>query len=195
MKLRTDYVTNSSSSSFIIRDIDMDKFIGLLPQKKQEIIKKFGYLIEEEKFPGWCKLLDKEFDEIEIKRFREHDLYDLWELYDWYKDRGKLKEMLGISKKDKNDEWINRKLSDQVIEHITVWVILEYMNKAYRADEDYALSFDYSVWYGRHTDWESNYSYFSWIEAELLKTAVMNNYADVEDCMKKFEGMHIGDLM
>ena len=202
MKIRTDYVTNSSSSSFIIRDIDMDKFKLLLGQAKHHIIRKWEKMNKENvsyRFTlddfDW---LDKEFDGIqaEVKRFREHDLEDLWELYCWYGDRGRLRDILGISNEDRSDAWMNIKLSSEDIELITAEVILEYMKRLYDSDiyPDLAL-FNYDKWYERHNDPESEYSYFSWLRGGLLKSAVMNNYTEVEKCMKKFDGMHVGDVM
>ncbi|MBR1597869.1 MAG: hypothetical protein IJ661_03020 [Lachnospiraceae bacterium] len=78
MKIRTDYVTNSSSSSYIMKDPEIKSIREAFEEKKKELLN------DEE----WSFLYDhicKDMDNVEFKKLKEWPLCDLHEVFDWYK--------------------------------------------------------------------------------------------------------------
>lgn len=80
MKIRTDFVTNSSSSSFILKDTNMDDIYKAFEGKKAEILKD-EWVSERnyEAYLDWLKY-------IKPVPIREHDLGALSEVLGWYED-------------------------------------------------------------------------------------------------------------
>ena len=82
MKLRTDFVTNSSSSSFIFeKGIDLSEF-------KQRAMEKHKVVYGPSQYKGYFRYEDGEWIlqhlEQEVERISELDYWPLRELYVWY---------------------------------------------------------------------------------------------------------------
>lgn len=80
MKIRTDFVTNSSSSSFILKDTNMGEIYQAFEKKKHEILTKKWY--DEEDYNEYLDWL-KGIKPIPI---HEHGIDELTEVLGWYED-------------------------------------------------------------------------------------------------------------
>lgn len=80
MKIRTDFVTNSSSSSFILKDTKMDDIYKSFENKKDSILAEEWYDEDDyEMFLDWLKW-------IKPTPIREHNMRDLYSVLGWYEE-------------------------------------------------------------------------------------------------------------
>ena len=100
MKVRTDFVTNSSSSSFVFKEFDK--------QYIRRLLKKHLYVpLQDEDEADIYELAKLDMNYIEGERFGEHRICDLMEVYSWFRNKI-LGEIIGIpftEERPEHEKW------------------------------------------------------------------------------------------
>lgn len=179
MKIRTDFVTNSSSSSFILINFDE---------------KKFEKLVEGNMIIGGDTLFS-----ICTKKFTDYDFEELEEVFNWYKE-DILYEILGkgiIWRKHLEDA-LNRPLSYEQMKNLAPVCALQIMVKCkwYCKRYNQGQNFKNNIFSMEALEmFKSEYyvEYGLWYDD--LVVFFMEHSEEVSDYLKCFDGKHMGDIM
>lgn len=141
MKIRTDFVTNSSSTSFIFKEDNLE-------QHKDDIAKTIKKMIDEDENNFWDEnYIFEQFDQVcnNIKRIKDHDIWNLDELYGWYPIPGMDGEVFKLFWGEKNhdekeftpdqEEFFRQNLTDKDVDEMAVFIIQDMLSYGFR-DED-----------------------------------------------------------
>lgn len=197
MKIRTDFVTNSSSSSFIFKEYDQGKIKKAI-EKRLSVPPKDEW---EERSYEWVRESC-----IEGKRFKEHCTSNLWEVFSWYREEV-ICDILGIKYKklyynykdeyEKNYFKVIEELEKQVYEaekckKLTALFIMDVYKHFFEYSREVvriSISYDFMklhVW--EYLDcWEQ--------QDEITKEFYLENIGELMKHAREFDGKDLGDVM
>ena len=206
MKIRTDFVTNSSSSSYILKDDNMEEIQKAFEARKGEILSEEWYNEEAyEQFLYWMK-------SIKPTPIREHELSAIFEVAGWYRNyiyknifEGKLGEGITI---DWEDFWKWEKLllkrleeiglTDEMLEQLVMVLMLECID-----EKNYCTGKNWKDRYGDDKVSEETIADYLldvvsqevYLGDEILLFAVWGYYDKVLACALKWAYKPAGEIL
>lgn len=135
MKIRTDFVTNSSSSSFIFKENNMHRLKQRVLKYIQKNADKFDYEMFNRYYGGGAEIFNVMCGQ--LLPIREHPLEDILEVYNWYSEDILSIAVYGHHPSDKEPKKVDQKelcqmisdkaLSENAALKLTGIIALEYL--------------------------------------------------------------------